>query len=150
MGFALQLLIEGFVALGLSFSYGWKLTLVILASIPVSAVILHFVSRGLHTNIMKHSDALSAAARISIHAISNISLLKYFNTQTQESHSYINQIRIAAMFALKQARATALQQGFIKFASTTMFVQGDCPSTDSTCMPLISSDRLLVRLGPCA
>lgn len=72
MGFALQLVVEGFAALGLSFSYGWKLTLVILASIPLSAVILHFISRGLQAHIASQGEALSEASQTANNAISNI------------------------------------------------------------------------------
>ena len=124
MGFAIQLVVEGFVALGLSFFYGWKLTLVILATIPLSAVILHFISRGLQGHIASQGEALSEASQTANNAISNISVLKYFSTQSQESRSYIGDVRRAAAFYLKQAKANALQIGFVKFASTTMFIQG--------------------------
>ena len=124
MGFALQLVVEGCVALGLSFSYGWKLTLVILASIPISVVVLHFISRGLPAHIENQGEALSEASRTANNAISNISILKYSNTQSQESRSYVGHVRRAATFYLRQAKANALQTGFVKFASTTMFVQG--------------------------
>ena len=124
MGFSIQLLVEGFVALGLSFSYGWKLTLVILASIPVSSLILYFISRGLQTHIADQGKALSEASKTANNAFSNISMLKYFNTQSQESRSYTTHVRRAAVFYLKQAKTNALQTGFVKFASTTMFVQG--------------------------
>ena len=124
MGFALQLIVEGFVALGLSFSYGWKLTLVVLASIPVSAIILHFISRHLQDHIARQGEALSEASQTAHNAINNVSTVKYFNTQTQESRSYINKVGRAATFYLKQAKANALQIGFVKFATTTMFVQG--------------------------
>ena len=124
MGFCVSLIVEAFVALGLPFSYGPKLTLVILATLPASAVVLHFISRGLQDNIEKQADALTEASRTAHNAVTHISLLKYFNTQSQESRAYINQIRTAALYSLKQVRATALQAGFIKFISTTMFVQG--------------------------
>lgn len=151
MGFAVQLLVEGFVALGLSFYYGWKLTLVILASLPVSALILHFISRGLQTHISCQSEALSHAAQIANNAISNISLIKYFNTQTETSRRYTGQIHRASTFYLKQARANALQIGFIKFATTTMFVQGQVNVPDTfKKLGLTAGDRLLVRVGPCS
>ena len=142
MGFALQLVVEGFVALGLSFSYGWKLTLVILASIPLSVIILHFISRGLQTHIANQSEALSEASQIVNNAISNISVLKYFNTQSQESRTYVGHVRRAAAFYLRQAKANALQIGFVKFASTTMFVQGGALTV--RLVPVLTVRRLLV------
>ena len=51
MGFAVEMLFEGFVALGIAFSYGWKLTLVILATVPVLAGVLHLLSRHLQRHI---------------------------------------------------------------------------------------------------
>lgn len=147
MGFALQLLVEGIVALGLSLYYGWKLTLVILASLPVSALILHLISRGLQSNIVLQSEALSEASHIANNAIAHISLLKYFNTQNQESLRYVRSVRKAAEFYLKQARTNALQMGFTKFASTTMFVQGKITFGNKHNLRLTICYRLLVRVG---
>ena len=124
MGFVLQGVVEGFAALGLSLYYNWKLTLVILASIPISAVILYFISRGIQPNIIRQSQCLSEASEVASNAFTNISLLKYFNTQAQEYRSYVVYVQKAAKWYLKQARSNAMQMGFVRFASTAAFVQG--------------------------
>lgn len=124
MGFAVEMLVEGFVALGIAFSYGWKLTLVIFATVPVLAGVLHLLSRHLQGHIEAQGVALAAASSITHNSISNIVLLKCFNTQNLESRRYTSHVQIAASYYLKQARTAASQIGFIRFAATTMFVQG--------------------------
>jgi ATP-binding cassette, subfamily B (MDR/TAP), member 1 len=130
MGFAVEMLVECFVALGIAFSYGWKLTLVILASVPILAAVLHLISRHLQDHITAQGQALAGASSIAHSSISNIVLLKCFNTQSQETRQYTTHIQNAAAFYLRQARTVASQFGFINFATTTMFVQGPCNKDD--------------------
>jgi ATP-binding cassette subfamily B (MDR/TAP) protein 1 len=112
------------VALGLGFYFTWELTLVILATLPILAVILFFVSKHLAPAIEAQKRDLSLASKYTNAAISNINTVKAYNGKDHETWQYYTTIKRTAASYFLQARANALQFGFIKCATVGLFVQG--------------------------
>ncbi|RWA09096.1 hypothetical protein EKO27_g6011 [Xylaria grammica] len=105
-------------------STAWKLTLVLLASIPVSVVILQFLSRPVQPAIQAQKKELSRASKYAFSAISAIDLVKVFNGVDHETWQYVAAIRRSMQRYLIQARANAYQMGYVKFWLESLFVVG--------------------------
>lgn len=101
----------------------WQLSLVILATFPVAAIILWAVSRNLGPAIEAQKQDLTVASKYANTAITSISTVKAFNGQDQEIWQYYAAIKEAAKGYLIQARANALQSGVLKFFMIGIFVQ---------------------------
>ncbi|KAI3322780.1 P-loop containing nucleoside triphosphate hydrolase protein [Xylariaceae sp. AK1471] len=102
----------------------WKLTLVLLASIPISVVILGLFSRQVKPAIQAQKGELSRASKYAYSAISAIDLVKVFNGVDHETWQYVAVIKRAMHEYLIQARANALQFGYVKFWIESLFVVG--------------------------
>ena len=111
-------------ALGLALYTAWDLTLVTLAIVPVSALVLKLISARMQPAIQAQMEELTRASKFTNNSISSIDTVKYFNGQDFEIWQYARTIRKAASCYLVQARANALQIGFVRFATSSMFVQG--------------------------
>lgn len=117
-------LAQALSALSLALFTNWRLSLVILASVPVIAVGVALISRRVLENTECHNHSLAQAARLASYAISNIAIIKCFNTQVQEEERYSRAVRSAAGNYLKLAFSNALQAGFTRTIGSAMFVQG--------------------------
>lgn len=115
---------QAFASLGLAFYTSWKLTLVILAGLPISVVIMSLISSMMQPSIIGQEIELSLASKIANSALSAIETVKCFNGQTFELEQYKPVIMEAARFYMKQALSNSLQIGFVRFVTTAMFVQG--------------------------
>lgn len=124
LGFVLQNLLEGLVAFAVAIYHGWKLALVILACLPLSAVFLYVISRGTQAHIESQHRCLAEASKVSNNAISNISLVKCSNTQAHETARYVIAASEAATHSLKQSRIVAAQMGALGFLIFAMFMLG--------------------------
>ncbi|KAI0538698.1 P-loop containing nucleoside triphosphate hydrolase protein [Xylaria digitata] len=102
----------------------WKLTLVLLASIPVSVAVLHFLARPIQPAIQAQKKELSRASKYAFSAISAIDLVKVFNGIDHETWQYMTAIRRSMQKYLIQARANAYQIGYVKFWLDSLFVVG--------------------------
>ena len=111
-------------ALGLALYYAWDLALVTLAVVPISALVLGWISSRMQPTIKAQMDELTQASKLANNSISSIDSVKYFNGQDFEMWQYARTIRKAASFYLIQARANAFQIGFVRFVTSIMFVQG--------------------------
>lgn len=69
-------------------------------------------------------EELSRASKYAISAIAAIDLVKAFNATDHESWQYLQAIRRSMEKYLVQARAAALQAGYVKFWIDAMFVVG--------------------------
>ena len=116
--------VQAIASLGVAFYYSWRLTLVVLASIPATALGLSLISTNLPANVVGQEEQLLKATKLANFAGSNILSVKCFNTQDLEARRYRSTIHAAAAFYFRQARINACQIGFIRFATTSMFVQG--------------------------
>ena len=116
--------VQAVASLGLAVYYSWKLTLVILAGVPVSAIILSSISSVMQPSIIAQELELALAAKLANSAISAIDTVKCFNGQETEVRQYVTAVKRAAAFYLQQARANALQISFVRFVTSSLFVQG--------------------------
>ncbi|KAI0827504.1 P-loop containing nucleoside triphosphate hydrolase protein [Hypoxylon sp. FL0890] len=102
----------------------WKLTLVLLATVPVSVVILALLSRTLKLAIQAQKQELGRASKYAISAIAAIDLVKVFNANDHETWQYLQAIRRAMNKYLIQARSSACQFGYVRLWMDGMFVIG--------------------------
>lgn len=123
-GYSISYLAQAFAALTLALFTNWKLGLVILASVPVVAVGVALISRRMLENMKRHNHSLTQAVRSATSIITNIVIIKCFNTQKQEEEKYSNTVRLAAVNYLKLGFSNALQAGFTRTVASAMFVQG--------------------------
>ncbi|KAI9713697.1 MAG: hypothetical protein M1828_001386 [Chrysothrix sp. TS-e1954] len=124
LGYVLQYTVTACASLGVAFFYCWDLTLVIIATVPVSAFVLSTISRRIQPSIQGQQDRLSAASRSATTCFTNIETVKCFNGQEFEAAAYKTAIRQAARYYLQQAKANALQIAFVRFITLAMFAQG--------------------------
>lgn len=124
LGFFAQYTVTTVAALGLALYTAWDLALVTLAIVPLSALVLGWVSSRMQPSIKAQMDELTQASKLANNAISSIDNVKYFNGQDFEIWQYARKIRKAASFYLTQAQYNALQIGLVRFMTSIMFVQG--------------------------
>lgn len=102
----------------------WDLTLITIATIPFSVVILGRISAKMQPSIDAQAEQLSRASKLANNAFHAIDTIKCFNGQDFETWKYARAIKKAATKYLSQAMANALQIGFTRFVTQSMFVQG--------------------------
>jgi ATP-binding cassette, subfamily B (MDR/TAP), member 1 len=110
--------------LGLALRTNWKLALVVLSTIPVIAIGATVISCGLQSDIDRQNAELTAATKIAGNCITNIATVKCFTTQEEEGSAYTSAVKRAAVSTVKQSFKSSLQLGFVRFATTAMYVQG--------------------------
>ncbi len=124
LGFAVQYSVTALAALGLALYTSWNLTLVTLATVPVTAVVLSYLSAKMQPNIDSQEEQLTQASKFATNAVISIDTVKCLNGEDGEVWQYSTAVKKAASFYLKQAHANALQIGFVRVATLGMFVQG--------------------------
>ncbi|KAK5051002.1 hypothetical protein LTR84_003561 [Exophiala bonariae] len=124
LGFSIAYIAQALAALALALFTNWRLSLVIVASLPIMAVGVALTSCRMLEYTERHNHSLTHAVRLANYSISNIVILKCFNTQYQEEERYGNIVRTAAVDYLKLAFSNALQAGFTRSIGSAMFVQG--------------------------
>jgi ATP-binding cassette, subfamily B (MDR/TAP), member 1 len=124
LGFFIEDTAAALAALGIAFYYSWNLTLVILASVPLTVMILAFITRKLQPAIETQKRDLSEASKYSHTAIKEVDTVKVFNGQDQETWQYACAIKKAAKSYMIQANANSLQMGITRFMTTATFVIG--------------------------
>lgn len=116
-----------FVAIGcliVAFYNSWQLTLVLMATIPVSVTALHLVGRGLEKAIDSQKRALAQASKAVIAAVTAIDLVKIYNGFDHEVWQYLQVARESMRYYLQQALRNAMQMGFLKLWMVNLFVVG--------------------------
>ncbi|KAF2665239.1 P-loop containing nucleoside triphosphate hydrolase protein [Microthyrium microscopicum] len=108
----------------LAFYLSWKLTLVIIAGIPLIIVLVPVFSARVQPNITAQASKLSEASKHTGNAIGSIETVKCCNGEAYELRNYTDALRAAAVFFNRQVAWNALQNSIIRFLSLTMFVQG--------------------------
>ncbi|KAL9589874.1 MAG: hypothetical protein Q9203_001329 [Teloschistes exilis] len=123
-GFAVQSTVTALAALGLALYTAWDLTLITIATIPFAAIILAWISAKMQPCIEAQAVELSLASKLANNALQAIDTVKCFNGQDFEIFKYAQVIRRGAKKYLIQAKANALQIGFVRFVTLSMIVQG--------------------------
>jgi ATP-binding cassette, subfamily B (MDR/TAP), member 1 len=124
LGFLVCDTVASLASLGIAFCFSWKLTLVLIASIPVSVLVLGLATRGLEAAIQAQKHYLARAARYASASITAIDIVKVFNGCDDEVWQYYNAIHSSMKHYLKQARCNAFQMGYVTFWVVTLFVSG--------------------------
>ncbi|KAI9825890.1 MAG: hypothetical protein M1832_000831 [Thelocarpon impressellum] len=124
LGFLVQYTVTAVAALGVAFYYSWNLTLVTLATVPVAALLLSFISAQMQFSIEAQEEELSKASKFANSAIGAVETVKCYNGQDHEIWQFAVVIKKAARCYLSQARANALQIGCLRLITLSMFVQG--------------------------
>ncbi|KAI9702276.1 MAG: hypothetical protein M1820_006208 [Bogoriella megaspora] len=124
IGDLVQFTVVFFSCLGLAFYYGWSLTLVTIAGVPIIFVGVRLISRRMHAAIDAQQDAMTKANKHVTTAVSSIDVVKYFNGKAEEVARFGAAIKVAATHYVRQAHWNALQQGVVILLTRSMFVQG--------------------------
>ncbi|KFA54160.1 hypothetical protein S40293_06290 [Stachybotrys chartarum IBT 40293] len=111
-------------SLAVAFYFNWRLTLVLLASMPVSMVILWLASRNLDAAIQSQKHHQTLASKHAIASITAIDLVKLFNGADRDLQQYARAVEAAAKHYLVQARCNMIQLGYVSFWVIMMFVAG--------------------------
>ncbi|GKU13822.1 unnamed protein product [Fusarium langsethiae] len=117
-------IITSFASLGIALYYSWKLTLVLLATLPISAIVLSLATKRLEPAIQTQKRELAVASKFAVASITAIDLVKVFNGYDQEVWQYYPSIKAAAKQYIVQAQCNALQMGYVAFWVVAMFVLG--------------------------
>lgn len=117
-------IISSLASVGIALSYSWKLTLVLLATLPVSAIILSLATRRLEPAIQQQKHHLATASKHATASITAIDLVKVFNGYDYEIKQYLNAVRLAARHYMIQAQCNAIQTSYVSFWTIFMFVVG--------------------------
>ncbi|KAK8134518.1 NAD(+) ADP-ribosyltransferase [Apiospora sp. TS-2023a] len=72
-------IVASVASLGVAFYFCWKLTLVLLATIPIAVLVLGLLSREIEPAIRAQHSALTAASRYVSSTLSSIDVVKVFN-----------------------------------------------------------------------
>jgi ATP-binding cassette, subfamily B (MDR/TAP), member 1 len=116
--------VQALASIGLAFYTSWNLTLVILAGLPIAAVVMSSINSMMQPNIIAQEAELALVSKIANSALSAIETVKCFNGQAFELAQYKPVVMQAAKYYMKQALSNSLQIGFVRFITTAMFVQG--------------------------
>ena len=124
LGFTVQYTVTTVAALGLALYYAWDLALVTLGTIPFAALVLGKISARMQPTIKEHIEELTKASKLANNSISSIDTVKCYNGQDFEIWQYASAVKRAAKSYLQQAQSNAVQIGFVRFTTLSMFVQG--------------------------
>ncbi|PNH35644.1 hypothetical protein BJF96_g1214 [Verticillium dahliae] len=124
LGFLISDIVVSVACLIVSFYMSWKLTLVLLATVPVSIVALTLATRRLQPAIQLQKAHLSEATKYANSSITGIDLVKIYNGFDTEVWHYLNSINASMKQYLVQAHCNAVQMGYAKFWVVSLFAVG--------------------------
>lgn len=109
---------------GLAMFYSWKLTLVIISTLPVMLAIFAWLGTRMQTHVNAQHEALSQAIKNLRNALDAIDVVKCFVAQTYEATRYMTKIHVAAKAYFRMVNINGQQAGVAQFVGSAMFVQG--------------------------
>ncbi|KAG7120333.1 Mating factor M secretion protein mam1 like [Verticillium longisporum] len=124
LGFLISDIVVSVACLIVSFYMSWKLTLVLIATVPVSIVALTLATRRLQPAIQLQKAHLSEATKYANSSITGIDLVKIYNGFDTEVWHYLNSINASMKQYLVQAHCNAVQMGYAKFWVVSLFAVG--------------------------
>ncbi|KAM0643175.1 hypothetical protein ACHAQF_002834 [Verticillium nonalfalfae] len=124
LGFLISDIVVSVACLIVSFYMSWKLTLVLLATVPISIVALTLATRRLQPAIQLQKAHLSQATKYANSSITGIDLVKIYNGFDTEVWHYLNSINASMKQYLVQAHCNAVQMGYAKFWVVSLFAVG--------------------------
>ncbi|KAK7983290.1 hypothetical protein PG989_010692 [Apiospora arundinis] len=117
-------IIASIASLGVAFYYSWKLTLVLLSTVPIAVVVLGLLSREIEPAVRAQHSALASASSYVASMLDAIDVVKVFNGLDQETWQYSRIMERSKDLYLAQSRASTCQMGFVKFWLELLFVVG--------------------------
>lgn len=114
--------VQSGASLGVALYYNWKLTLVVLGSLPLIAGGLSQLSKGYREALERQQAELTRATKQLLHSIQNLVLLKCYNTQSREVARYMRIIESSDRCFCQQIRISASQATFMRVAADSMLV----------------------------
>ncbi|OHF04657.1 ABC transporter [Colletotrichum orchidophilum] len=124
LGFIVADSVSSAACLTLAFSLSWKLTLVLIASLPFAIAALSFANRRLQPAIVNQKQHLTDGCKRVQACIAAIDLVKIYNGFNQEVMGYGETLDAAMEQYLVQARGNALQISFMSVWVSIIFVGG--------------------------
>ncbi|OAR00288.1 hypothetical protein LLEC1_07456, partial [Akanthomyces lecanii] len=115
-------IVTAIASLAVAFYTSWKLTLVLLATLPLSLVVLALTSRKIQPAITTQTSHLDSASKMLAASLGGIDLVKLYNGYTCETENYMRQIDRAAEHYRFQAGFNSVQIGYTGFWAVCMFV----------------------------
>lgn len=109
---------------GLAMYFSWKLTLVIISTLPAIVAILGFLGKTMQPHVKKQQEKLTEALKYVTNALAAIETVKCFNGQEAEIRKYSKTIAEASAWYMRVVNSNAIQFGFTSFMASAMFVQG--------------------------
>ncbi|KAH6609033.1 hypothetical protein Trco_002379 [Trichoderma cornu-damae] len=124
LGLLVTDLIVSLSSLAIAFSYSWKLTLTLLATLPISIAFMSLATNRLDPAIQAQKRHLETASKFATSSINSIEIVKVFNGFDRELWQYYEAIKLAGKQYLIQAQCNSLQLGYVAFWVIGMFVVG--------------------------
>ncbi|KAL7944886.1 P-loop containing nucleoside triphosphate hydrolase protein [Trichoderma barbatum] len=123
-GFLVADVILSLASLAIAFTHSWKLTLVLLATLPISVIIMSLATRRIDPAIQAQRRNLETASKFATSSIKAIEIVKVFNGFDRELWRYYEVVKSAGKQYLIQAQCSSIQMGYVVFWVVGMFVAG--------------------------
>jgi len=104
--------------------YSWKITLVIMATVPVTTMVLGYLGATMQPHVKQQQEKLTEGLKYVSSALASIETVKCFNGQDIETRKYATAIADASVWYMSVVRSNALQFAFTSFMASAMFVLG--------------------------
>lgn len=124
LGLSIQYSIRAISAVVLAFVISWKLTLVTLATLPLTCIALIMLGTKMKLFMNQQQEELTEASKLIHDAFSSIEVVKCFNAQFRTYWRFLSCIRVAAHLYHRVAAFSAFQLALVRFVTFSMFVQG--------------------------
>ncbi|KAK1981629.1 ABC transporter [Colletotrichum cereale] len=123
-GFLSTEIVTSIASFAVALSFSWKLTLVLVATVPLAVVALELTSRRLRSAMAQQNQHLADGSK-QVHAcVTAIELVKVFNGCNQEVRAYSKIMDASVDQYLVQARCNALQMSVTGLWVSLLFVGG--------------------------
>ncbi|RCI13620.1 hypothetical protein L249_5568 [Ophiocordyceps polyrhachis-furcata BCC 54312] len=124
LGFFLCNVLASCASLIVAMYYSWKMTLVLLATLPVCVTVLYLAARKLEPAIRDQKMRLERATKLARASLAAIDLVKVFNSSSRELRQYREALGLAGAQFRIQARCNSVQMGYTSFWVVTIFILG--------------------------
>jgi len=108
----------------LAFVKGWHLTLLLLGSVPLAAILLGRIGRSLDSATQSQRRQLSEAAQHATASLLAIDVVKAYGAEDHEQWQYHERLKRAMRHYVIQARSACAQMGVVKAWMVLLFVTG--------------------------
>ncbi|XP_037037808.1 multidrug resistance protein homolog 65 isoform X3 [Bradysia coprophila] len=111
----LCLMIGFVICVALSFSYGWKLTLVVIGYVPILLISNMIIARFQSILTAKESNAYASASSVSEEVLGGIRTVVAFSGEKKESERYNKLLIPAQKSGIRKGLASGIGEGIMRF-----------------------------------